>query len=213
MHKASNIPPAKTHSNSLKQSRSLTDSATPALKKTMIFKAAPKPVFSPNAAAWKQATLPAARTGRTTLPHTPGPTRAMGPAGRHRPRSGPSLSEPSRPRGALTHRSGALLHRLLGVLHLEEVSVRGEDGDCPVVAHGCRPCVPVGPEPAASLKPAHSSPRPPPAASGAARHSGDTPTAPPAPTPCAAPKARCGGAGGGAPAALLAYGASVTHPA
>lgn len=46
-----------------------------------------------------------------------------------------STAAPRSPR-PLTHRRGAFLDRLLRVLHLEEVPVRGEDGDGAVVAHG-----------------------------------------------------------------------------
>ena len=34
---------------------------------------------------------------------------------------------------AHAHRGGAFLHRFLGILHLEEVSIWGEDSDCPVI--------------------------------------------------------------------------------
>lgn len=69
------------------------------------------------------------------IPRPPGPPGRARSAAQAPPRPRSATAAPPAPRPP-THRGGALLDRLLRVLHLEEVPVRGEDGDGAVVAHG-----------------------------------------------------------------------------
>lgn len=72
------------------------------------------------------------RPSPTSSPHLP---RRLAPRQRPQARPASGRRRPGPGAGFAAHRGRALLHGLLRVLHLEEVAIGREDGDCAVVAH------------------------------------------------------------------------------